>query len=229
MTKKAGLGKEWGMNTNPKNINGVREFFTVSDFANNNAVSQFSDKYLIERANENAKIPPRFANTRIGDYELDFNQEGLDFAIKPRNDKIFILAGTTGTGKSTFLTAMVHERAVKNLPVGFYFNARRLASMIRASRSFSAKVSEDEILEMFCTVPFLVYDELGTSEDSQLEKNFFRTVLACRYDNELSWAVGTNFTPDALRSFVTLGDSDPILDRLNSIVEFHALVSESHR
>lgn len=217
------------MDFNAQKINGVREFLKLDDFTGNVSSKQFSESYLIEQANRYAKIPARFSKTRLSDYPNDFTQHGMNFALKVKNDKIFVLAGPSGSGKTTFLTAMQHERAVNNLPAGFYFSARRLAPMLSSSRSFSSKVSEDDVIEMFCTVPFLIFDEFGTCEDPQLEKNFFRTVLACRYDNELPMGVGTNFSPAAFKSYVSLGEGDPIMDRLESIVEFHALLSESHR
>lgn len=185
----------------------------------------------VDDSNSYALIPKRFSKTRIGDFDLPFNNDGKEFCLKEKSDEIFLVSGCVGSGKTSFLTAMLHERAAKQLPVGLYLTGRTIVFLIKSSRSFTAKENEFELYSRLASIPFIVYDEAGSSEDQEIERNFIRTMTALRYDNCLSWAIGTNLSGDAFKKFVAGNndiETDSIISRMKSVLSFHIL-TEGHR
>lgn len=193
----------------------------------------FSAETAMRVANINGFIPQRFATARLADYPVTFVDEVKNFALNKKNDKVFLITGSVGTGKSTLLCASMHERAINGLSEGFYLSMRMLCPMIRTSRSFSAKENEEQLYQKYATVPFLVIDEVGRGEVIDQERCFIRTVLALRYDNMLPTMIGTNMSIGQFKVFIA-GDvektaTDDILDRLNSTIIAKAMVGESRR
>ena len=185
---------------------------------------------ILRESNILSNIPKRFAKTTLSASSVPFLDELKAFCLAP-SDKVFILTGSVGTGKTTSMIAAMHERALNGLNSGLYFTMRMLPASIRTCRSFSAKENEEDFITRFSTTPFLCLDELGSSEDSNLEQNFVRTILALRYDNMLPTMIATNFAWEALKEFLTKGiaRSDEIIDRLKSITTVKALTGESKR
>lgn len=197
-----------------------------------NAKSGHEKDMIVEQSNFSANIPKRFAKTRIGDFPVPFWEEVKDLSSTKNTDALLVVTGPSGTGKSTFLTALMHERAINGVGAGEYLECHSLIAMIRSSKSFAAKETEYDLIQHYAKVPFLVFDELGVSEDVKTEASFFRTVFALRYNNMLPTAVGTNLDANSLKQFVAMGidySMDPIIDRMNDVIIFKKLVSESHR
>lgn len=197
-----------------------------------NTKSDHEKDMIVEQSNFSANIPKRFAKTRIGDFPVPFWDEVKDLSLTKDSDALLVVVGPSGTGKSTFLTALMHERAINGVGAGEYLECHSLVAMIRSSRSFAAKETEYDLIQHYAKIPFLVLDELGVSEDRKIEAAFFRTVFALRYNNMLPTAVGTNLDANSLKQFVAMGietSGDPIIDRMNDVIKFKKLVSESHR
>lgn len=195
-------------------------------------ISDHEKDMIVEQSNFSANIPKRFAKTRLGDFSVPFLDEVKDLTSKKNSGALLVVSGPAGTGKSTFLTAMQHERAINGVGAGEYLVSHIIVPMIRASRSFAAKENEFELIQKYAKLPLVVFDELGASEDPKLEASFFRTVFALRYDNMLDTYVGTNLDAAGLKEFVAMGNNiskDPIIDRMNDVIIFKKLVSESHR
>lgn len=193
-------------------------------------------KSVLQEANISSRIPARFYYKCFGDYEeTNIAREVKDFSILKDNDKVFILMGTTGVGKTTLMAEAIHERAINGMNPGYYFSLRDLPAMLRSSRNFNSKESEIELIERFGTISFLCLDEYGTSEDTTLERNFIRTVLAKRYDNMLPTFIATNCDWDNLKFLLTgttskeTQDKDPILDRLKATSIRRGINNASYR
>lgn len=197
-----------------------------------NAKSEHEKDMIVEQSNFSANIPKRFATTRVETFSVPFWEEVKDLSLTKETDALLVVTGPSGTGKSTFLTALMHERAINGVGAGEYLECHSLVAMIRSSRSFAAKETEYDLIQHYAKVPFLVFDELGVSEDRKTEAAFFRTVFALRYNNLLPTAVGTNLDAKSLKQFVAMGietTGDPIIDRMNDVIRFKKLISESHR
>ena len=204
----------------------------VAEIVGENEKLDHEKDMIVEQSNYSANIPRRFAKTRIGDFSVPFWDEVKDLSLTKSSSALLVVSGPSGTGKTTFLTALMHERAINGVGAGEYLVSHIVVPMIRSSRSFAAKESEFDIIQKYAKLPLVVFDELGASEDPKLEASFFRTVFTLRYDNMLDTYVGTNLDVAGFKEFVAMGNNitkDPIIDRMNDVIRFKKLVSESHR
>lgn len=189
-----------------------------------------ASRRIVSESNERAHIPSRFKDTLFSGLDCKYTEEFRHFSVEENNDKILLVAGPCGTGKTSVLCASLHERALSGLPCGLYMSDRLLTQNIRTSRSFAAKESETAFYERLGSVSFLCLDEVGTSEDLELERHFLRTIIAIRYDNILPTVLSTNYNFKAFKEFLSDGgNNDPIMDRLNTIVIPRVLGGESRR
>lgn len=185
---------------------------------------------LIDESNERAHIPMRFKDTFFSGLDGKYTEEFRHFSVEEDNDKVLLIAGPCGTGKTSVLCASLHERALNGLPCGLYMSDRFLSQTIRTSRLFTAKENEADFYERLSTVSFLCLDEVGTAEEPEVERRFIRTIIASRYDNMLPTVISTNLPFKLFKEFLSVGgDNDPIMDRLNTIVIPRVLDGESRR
>ena len=178
-----------------------------------------------------ANIPTRFSDTVLGDFGTEIENEVKDFATAFNNDGVMLISGSVGVGKTTLLCGALHERDIQGRSCGEYLSCRMLCAKIRTSRSFSAKINEEDLLKHFATVPFLCIDELGKAEDSEQERLFICNILASRYDNMLPTMISTNMSASQVKDFILgpNGSGNDILDRLSSVMQFKSIKGESFR
>ena len=180
-------------------------------------IDEQSTKRGFDEVNRYADIPLRFSETRLGKSEDEKTM--FDFATKPVSDAVLILSGGVGTGKTSRLCGAMHERAVLGMSAGKYLSCRTLCAKIRTSKSFSARINEEELYEMYSKTPFLVIDEFGRGDDEKLELQFISTVLALRYDNNLRTAIGTNLSLGNVKNVLANnGAGEDLVDRLSSVL-----------
>ena len=201
----------------------------------------------IKDCNTVSNIPFRYKNSLFSDF--DFGKCGKEvekFALKPL-DNVFLLFGGTGVGKTTLLCSTLHERAIKGLPAGYYFNNRLLMPILRTCRSFSAKENEESLYRRLSTYPFLCIDEVGASSNLKEEGEFLTNLLCARYDNEYPTFIATNLSPNNFKLLIcgidinsvsepqknelcrTLDKTNATLNRIKSIAKTYILVGESNR
>ena len=204
-------------------------------------------KVALRESNLSSNIPNRFAESRFSAFPNEIERNVMNFALKAENDNAVLLVGPTGTGKTTLSICAMHERAINGMASGLYLSIRYLLPMLRTSRSFTARENEYELLQKYSSTPFLVLDEIGTSPSIAEESEFLRTVIAGRYDNNLPTIFTTNLSPsnfkllllgktredftapEALSRFLEGCDSDPIVNRLKSIMATYVLDGKSKR
>lgn len=204
-------------------------------------------KVALRESNLSSNIPNRFAESRFPAFPNETEKNVMSFALKSKNDNAVLLVGPTGTGKTTLSICAMHERAINGLSSGLYLSIRYLLPMLRTSRSFTARENEYELLQKYSSTPFLVLDEIGTSPNVAEESEFLRTVIAGRYDNNLPTIFTTNLSPsnfkllllgktrddfatqETLAKFLEHSDSDPIVNRLKSIMTTYVLDGKSKR
>lgn len=200
----------------------------------------------LRQANEIGDIPFRFASARLSDIDADFAAKVKLFCLNPR-DKVFIVFGGVGTGKTTAMTAAMHERKLNGLDCGKYFSIRNLSTRLRTCRSFSARENEEAFIRDLSTVSFLCFDEVGTCLNRAEEREFLEVVLNNRYDNGLPTFIATNLSPSNFKFLIAgvdytgetdeerkaliehLDETHPTLNRIKSVVITHALTGKSHR
>lgn len=199
----------------------------------------------IKEANINGDIPARYAKARLSDYEWSCADKVREFALSKDNDRMFILFGDSGRGKTTLMCAAMHERAVNGLSAGYYFSDFMLMSVLRSRRSFSSAENEETFIKRLINCPFLCIDEAGICENMEEEKNFLRTLILGLYNNSLPLFISTNLSPvnfklflcgqhisdreKALETCALLEKKDPVLNRLKSLAITATLTGESFR
>lgn len=223
------------------------EFFGDIDFSKlPETLEEESEIGDFKEVNLVSHIPERFKDSTFNDVDSELAEKLKDFALKD-SDRIFLLFGESGLGKSTSLSAAIHERSLKNLGAGLYFSIRFLMPVLRSCRSFSSQENELQFYNRICTVPFLCLDEVGTCPVTSEEREFLSTVFATRYDNMLPTFAATNLSPLDFKGLITGVDvniSDSvlrkelsqkmdkeyaILNRIKSVAITHTLTGESYR
>lgn len=192
-----------------------------------------------------SNIPARYSSSRFGEFDYPFLQNLIKLSVEPE-DKMCILFGGVGVGKTTLLSSAIHERGIKGLEAGLYFNMRMLLPILRTSRSFTAKENEEMLLRRLCTVPFLCLDEVGVCQNLKEESEFLTTVYCQRFDNNLSTWTATNLSPlnfklllcgingneivDGKKELVEkLEKENPTLNRVMSVAVGYVIQGDSHR
>ncbi len=200
------------------------------DFLKNIEFKEAAQTRLVnlEHINTCSNIPRRFSNARLGDSKID--QDIKRFATESESDKVLLLTGDVGTGKTTKLCGAMHERAFNGQNAGEYVSCRTLCAKIRSSKSFAATENEEDLYRRYSTVDFLVIDEFGRGDDEKMELNFVSTILALRYDNMLRTAIGTNLSAQSVKEVLgDCGAGKDIIDRLSSVLVYEVLTGESLR
>lgn len=199
----------------------------------------------IKQSNIIANIPSRFSASRFGEFDYPFLQKLIELSVNSE-DKICVLFGGVGVGKSTLLCSALHERASKGLDAGLYFNTRMLLPVLRTSRSFTAKENEEMLYRRLSTIPFLCIDEAGVCPNLKEESEFLTTLLCSRFDNALPTWIGTNLSPLNFKLLLCgingneitenkkelvekLEKENPTLNRVMSIALGFVIQGESHR
>ena len=105
-------------------------------------------------------------------------------ACNPKH-QIVLLYGTSGTGKSHLASAA----AIVNK--GIYTTYEFLSMEIRASYAARAKKTENELMQYYCTVPFLVIDEIDKGKNEEVKKTLLSHICRERYErNRPIWLAG---------------------------------------
>lgn len=197
------------------------------------------------QANIIANIPQRFAESTFNDIEKELADKVKPFCLNPKTDNVFILFGNVGRGKTTTMSAALHERKIHGMDCGLYYSIHMLSPTLRTCRSYSARENEEAFLIRLSTVSFLCLDEVGTCFNKTEEREFLTTILSARFDNCLPTMIATNLSPYEFKYLIAgvtpdgtedqkslcarLDVENPVLNRIKSVAITHKLMGESFR
>ena len=204
-------------------------------------------QFEMTQANIIANVPKRFFETTFNDIDKTLADKVKSFCLTQKSDRIFILFGNVGLGKTSAMAASIHERKIKDMDCGLYYSIRFLMPTLRNCRSYSAQENELQFYKRLSEVSYLCLDEVGTCPVIAEEKEFLTTVLAARFDNQLPTFIATNLSPYEFKFLITgvnscdktleeqkvlcqkLDKESAILNRIKSVAIPYILTGESYR
>ena len=181
--------------------------------------------HLIQQRVESSGVPRRYWHVDFGSYQPqnEKNAHNLEivqsFANLKKNDKVLIILGPKGVGKTHLGAAVIRQCG------GQFISSEELIFQYDSAQDFRAKRSREELMESYSSTKMLVIDEIGRSMQLEKENALLNYILRHRYENMLPTVLISNLSKaDLLKK---LGEA--VLDRLREIgisVEFEG---ESYR
>jgi DNA replication protein DnaC len=200
----------------PKKLSFNLEAITVCD---NNKVELYEKKLNEIKKQEayerykNSGVPAKFFDTSLDTFIAETEEEKKnlatvkDFINDPQN-KILLLCGNNGNGKSHLLSGITRECG------GEYITSSQLCVEYEAATSFHSERTREQILKHYTTVSMLVIDECGKyTVNEKLEQFILAYVFCGRYENDLPSAAATNGDKKGFIEF--LGKS--VFDRFTEV------------
>jgi len=139
----------------------------------------------------------------------------VDLAPRLYGNRLLVLAGDRGRGKTQIATWIAYQRLKKGHDSGIY---SRAFDMVRMCDGYS--VDARKALLAFQKVPFLAVDECHRVEPRQI--GIFESILDARYANKRpTMLIGNWLTPKGMESGETVSDpklhglGPTIMDRIN--------------
>jgi DNA replication protein DnaC len=138
-------------------------------------------------------IPPKFIGAG---FEFPARLAGY---LSPKNKRGFFLTGSTGVGKTTWITLFIERWAVENarrgkdsIPWRFENGAGLMMDVQRAFK----RDNEDayEILDIVAEVPFLAIDDLGATKPTDFVRQAIYYIINERESWERPTFITSNFS-----------------------------------
>ena len=201
----------------------------------------------IARSNDYANVPKIFWNTRFTDYPNDFTETAKKLCLEENSNRVILLLGQVGRGKTTTLSSAIHERAYVGLGSSYYFSMTDLLLELDERRRYSSEESVKQWINRLCWVDQLFLDELGTCPNRYEEYIFLNEVFMKRFNNNLAtWGAG-NISPVEFKALLCNKDihdmskeqlevlskkmdmENPVLNRIKSVMVIAKFFGESYR
>ena len=150
-------------------------------------------------------VPKRFTDKQIEDFNT-YNKKSLRSIKKfmesyVENNKGICLMGSNGVGKS-YLSCIIlreayrHRYSCRRVTFSAYISA--YTESWRVAKS-DISIVEQDLLDKYKGVEFLVLEEIGKEIDSKIAKPILEDLLRYREENGLCTIICTNLTPDTLK------------------------------
>lgn len=173
-------------------------------------------RFRLMKALSLTNIPKRYINANKYNYKADEFNKPIAKELKPYLENIlrevndgrqfFFFGERPGTGKSfhafMLLNQYVYKACLTNQmdfehPLVYFIGYADLMNELRYNRD-----SEDlsKVIEIVKNVPFLLLDDVGAGTTSEFTDEQTFLVLNHRYNNNLSTAFTSNFTPKELQT-----------------------------
>ena len=169
-------------------------------------------------------VPKRYWNESFDTYKPQndgekHNVERLRFFVEENNNKVVVLCGNNGTGKTLLGCAVIRERG------GLYKPMLKLVYEVDSSMSFKASQTKTQLLDKLCEQKMLVLDEVGRGVQQERQAELLYYILNERYGAMLPTVLISNLSKIDLVKF--LGEA--VKDRLNETCEFLEFNGKSYR
>ena len=174
---------------------------------------------------EDSGVPMKFYKTRITDWKAETDEEKeiikkiYDFINDPEN-KVYLLFGNNGTGKSMLAAAIIRELG------GLYRNSSAICIEYESSSDYRAEETKLSILKKYTTNKLLVIDECGKyTLKPDVEKFLLSYIVNNRYENNLPTILITNTDKRTIVEFM----GRATFDRLREVCISIQFTGESRR
>lgn len=135
----------------------------------------------------NCNVEPEYYDLTLDDYvaETESQNTAKNAAKKllKRELSKLVLVGSFGTGKT-----MLGSILAKSMN-GKIYTMYEISTMIRNSYTANAKKTELEIVNELATIPFLVIDEVGRTNNSNAERDWLSYILDKRHARRLPFVL----------------------------------------
>ena len=173
--------------------------------------------YQTQKNVERSGVPRRYWHSTFDTYIP--RDENKNFANLEKNDKVLILLGTKGLGKTHLGSAIIRNCG------GKFISIEELIFKYESAQDFHAKINREELMESHSSTKMLVIDEIGRSMQQEKENALLNYILRRRYENMLPTVLISNLSKAELLK--KLGEA--VLDRLRETCISLEFEGESYR
>lgn len=189
----------------------------------------------IDSAHKFSQIPYRYHNSGFDNYRPDCPEAAKALAscksYAERWTEVYerglnlIMTGTAGTGKTHLATAIMNYLIQREEANGRYTTAAKLIRAIRSTYNAESNESENQVVNMFSTIPLLIIDEIGVKYASDFDRAMLFEIIDNRYNDQLPTILISNLALSALTE--VMGERS--IDRLSEGGSVLAFQWDSHR
>lgn len=161
-------------------------------------------------------LPSRYVNATLNQpnkWQLNAYAKAGDFvknfAARLETGAGMLLWGDIGTGKTHLACAIANDLRKQMRPV-LYCTAMEAVSLVKASWSKTAEVTEFDVYARFGDPDLLVIDEIGVQNGTEFERTVLTSIADIRSRNCLPTIVVSNLAPKEI--FALIGER--MFDRL---------------
>jgi DNA replication protein DnaC len=168
----------------------------------------------------NSKFPPRseLNSAHLSKLRIK-NEEMIRLSKWNSNPKDFLLfLGSPGCGKTYFCAALINYRIEKNLPYVFLFERDFLAGLrnvIASGKDYNYD------LEVLGEVPFLILDDMGSSQMTDWQKEALFVLVDNRIMSRLPTVITSNYYLKDIRSKFEPRFHSRLAGARNTIIELN--------
>ena len=162
----------------------------------------------------NSGVPERYRLESLETYKTDTDEQEKIFAvvksfiqaIKRKLFKTLVMLGNAGTGKTHLACAMIRECG------GKYRTAPEIVEELRRAKSFNAAETEEQIVNYYGHVSFLVIDEIGRGINAADEKYMIYQLLNARYNTRRPTVLISNFNKADFLAYIGVAAADRLVE-----------------
>lgn len=183
------------------------------------------DKQRIQKAYENSGAPRRYWHESFDTYiprnedESRILENIKAYALRPNNNKVLLMIGTKGLGKTHLGCAIVRKCG------GSYVIVEDIILKYEAAQDFKNEITREILLNRYSTVKMLIIDEIGRSIQPDKENALLSYILRRRYENMLPTVLISNLGKNELLK--KLGEA--VFDRFRETAITVEFKGESYR
>lgn len=178
------------------------------------------------RALEKCGIGERYFTERLNTYKRTRESELVYQTVCDYLERVqcgefrtLVLCGNHGTGKTHLASGLLFELG------GLYCLSDKIRIEYESAKNFKAPAMQEEVIQKYGTVNFLVIDDIGWNGGTETEKHCLYRIINERYNNRLPTVLICNMSQGEFSAYV----GSAVFDRLSESATFCDCLWESYR